>query len=148
MRTLRQNANRDNHKNKSQGHPKPKKHDLGVKRSNFCEKLCFAIHRTPNPCFSKPRRPDSNPTITRKRNVETSMNEILVRFKITEKLSKWELEIQKSTRMTTWLPKCPFLCSQVPQDRLRVSPQACQMTSSSTKNNYPPPKIPRIHIAF
>ena len=49
-------------------------------------------------------------------------------------------------KIGAWTRKCPFLCPQVPQDRLgshrtrKWGRQACQMTSSSTKKAISVPK--------
>ena len=51
-----------------------KSHAQESSEIQFLRKLIFAIPPMQNACFSNPRHPDSNPKITRKSNLGTSMN--------------------------------------------------------------------------
>ena len=110
---------------------------LTHEKSNFYESLTFAILPLPNAWFSNPRQPDSDPRISRKRNLEASITKYSLLVQGTQKAFKMRslnpLEIDKNQ---AWTSNCPLLCSPKFQDRLRVSQEARVQAPRMPNDNF------------
>ena len=116
-----------------QSHPKsykvvprsPKHINIGPKiqqNSDICEKIVFATLFTPNACFWSPRHQIHTPKSLQNVTWKQALQKHLFWSKVPKKLSKRGPEIHPiSIKIKAWIPRSPFLCSQVPLDRPMVS---------------------------
>ena len=89
------------------------------------EKLFFAIHPVQNTCFSRARRPDSNPRIVRKISLQLSMK---------QKILRPQTSFQNMVTNDGRQPPPPTAERRTKNDLKLLAPKRCKGISKVTNN--------------